>query len=129
AGARVTGLDFSSAAIDAARDIAQRAGLADRADFVCANVYDALTVLEPASFDVVYVSLGALCLLPSVDAWAEQCAGLLAPGLRLDRREEHDWTAWPRFPWLLQNAEGNWTNPPDMPRVALSFSLLACKPA
>ncbi len=38
AGATVTGLDFSQAAVDAARALAARAGLADRADFVCAPV-------------------------------------------------------------------------------------------
>jgi SAM-dependent methyltransferase len=199
AGARVTGLDFSPSAIAAARDIAQRAGLADRADFVCANVYDALDALGRTTFDIVYISLGALCWLPSVDRWAEQAAGLVAPGgrlylhdghplawafaddsltvqhtyfeqpepfvaddehtytdgentiehartyewnhsigetitalirhgLRLEWIVEHDWTVWPRFPWLEQHREGEWTNPPGMPRVPLSFSLLAGRP-
>ncbi len=59
AGARVTGLDFSPAAIDAARAIAARAGLDDRATFVCADVYDAVEALAQATFDIVYVSLGA----------------------------------------------------------------------
>src|SRR3981081_277256 len=44
AGAIVTGLDFSSAAIDAARDLATRAGLSERATFVVANVEDATRV-------------------------------------------------------------------------------------
>ncbi len=80
AGARVTGLDFSPAAIDAARDIAGRAGLADRATFVCADVFDAVDALGHQTFDVVYVSLGALCWLPSVDRWASQVAALVSPG-------------------------------------------------
>ncbi len=67
AGATVTGLDFSPVAIDAARDIAQRAGLADRSTFVCASVYDAVDALQGDAFDIVYVSLGSLCWLPSVD--------------------------------------------------------------
>ena len=67
AGARVTGLDFSPAAIEAATDLARRAGLDRRATFVCANVYDAAATLSPATFDIVYVSLGALCWLP---AWS-----------------------------------------------------------
>jgi len=200
AGAQVTGLDFSPAAIDAARDIADRAGLADRADFVCANVYDAVDVLDGAAFDIVYVSLGALSWLPSVDRWASQVAALVAPGgrfylhevhpvawsladdelrfqhtyfeepepftietdetytdanrplrakriyewnhsigevvtalirhgLRLDWLVEHDWTVWPRFPWLVKTDEGQWTPPPGVPRAPLSFSLLATRPS
>ena len=66
----MTGLDFSDVAIQAARDLAGRAGLADRADFVCAPVADAIAVLGGGTFDLVYVSLGALCWLPSVDEWA-----------------------------------------------------------
>ena len=128
---------------------------------------------------MVYVSLGALCWLPSVDEWAAQVAGLLAArrapvpprgpsaqpgpgrrrppawsapyfeeaepyedtepgtyadptatealpgdptygwnhgigeivgallgrGLRLDHLEEHDWTSFPRFPWLVETGE------------------------
>ena len=80
AGAHVTGLDFSSAAIDAARGLAVRAGLADRARFACASVYDAVEALDHQRFDVVYVSLGALCWLPSVDRWAAQVGRLVAPG-------------------------------------------------
>ena len=38
---------------------------------------------------MVYVSLGALCWLPSVDEWAEQAAGLLRPGGRLFLHETH----------------------------------------
>jgi SAM-dependent methyltransferase len=89
AGARVTGLDFSSVAIEAARDIATRAGLADRATFVCADVYDAAEALDGATFDVVYVSLGALCWLPSVERWAEQIGRLVAPGGRFYMHDGH----------------------------------------
>ncbi len=89
AGARVTGLDFSDVAVAAARDLARRAGLADRAEFVCAPVADAVAVLGGARFDLVYVSLGALCWLPSVAEWADQVAGLLRPGGRLFLHEVH----------------------------------------
>lgn len=41
AGAQVTGLDFSPAAITAATALAERAGLSQRSTFVCSNVYDA----------------------------------------------------------------------------------------
>jgi len=199
AGALVTGLDFSPNAIAAAKNIAERSGLGDRAEFVCAEVYQALDALRHARFDIVYVSLGALCWLPDVDRWAEQAAGLVGSGgrlylhdghplawaladdgvavqhayfedsepfvddadhsytdgdvpiehrrsyewnhsigetvtalirhgLRLEWLVEHDWTVWQRFPWLIPNSDGNWTTPPDTPRLPLTFSLLASRP-
>ena len=42
---------------------------------------------------------------------------------------EHDWTVWPRFPWLVEEAEGRWSAPPEVPRVPLTFSLLAARPS
>jgi SAM-dependent methyltransferase len=199
AGAEVTGLDFSANAVDAARALAERAGLGDRATFVCADVYDAVEALHHATFDVVYVSLGALTWLPTVERWAEQVGALVAPGgrfyihdghpvvwalsddglsfehsyfeetepfvddtgatysdaervigsartyewnhaigeivtalvsngLHIDRLVEYDWTVWPRFPWLVADAEGRWSSPPGTPRIPLSFSLLASLP-
>jgi SAM-dependent methyltransferase len=89
----VTGLDFSPSAIEAATDLARRAGLDRRATFVCANVYDATTSLSPATFDIVYVSLGALCWLPSVERWADQVAALARPGGRLYLHDSHP-LAW-----------------------------------
>lgn len=80
AGATVTGLDFSPASIDEAISLAERAGLSERASFVCANIYDAPQALSGKRFDVVYVSLGALCWLPDVTAWGGVVADLLAPG-------------------------------------------------
>ena len=93
AGAQVTGLDFASAAAAAARDIAQRAGLAERAKFVCADVYEAVDALGHAEFDIVYVSLGALCWLPSVERWAAQVGTLVAPGGRFYLHDGHP-LAW-----------------------------------
>lgn len=89
----MTGLDFSPAAVSAAGDIAERAGLAERSRFVCADVYDAIEALEHQVFDVVYVSLGALCWLPSVERWAEQVGGLLGPRGRLYLHDVHP-LAW-----------------------------------
>jgi len=200
AGARVTGLDFSDAAIEAARDLATRAGLSDRAEFVCAPLADAVSVLGEGRFDVVYVSLGALCWLPDVAGWAAQVAGLLRPGgrlflhevhplsmalaeddlsitytyfeqpepyrdvqagtyadpdatealpgdprfgwshgigeiigallatgMRIDLLEEHDWTSFPRFPWLVESGQEEFVTPEDRLRVPLSFTLLATR--
>lgn len=89
AGAVVTGLDFSPVAVEAARDLAERAGLAARATFVCADVYQAAEALGHATFDVVYVSLGALCWLPHVEPWAAQVGALLAPGGRFYLHDVH----------------------------------------
>jgi len=52
-GAEVVGLDFSKPAIAAAPELALELGLAGRARFIEANVYDALAAVpEPASFDL-----------------------------------------------------------------------------
>ena len=198
-GANVTGVDFSGKAIAAATELAERAGLADRARFVEANVLLVSEALDGATFDLVYVSLGALCWLPSVDQWALQVASLLRPGgrlffhdghplswaladddlrvqhtyfeeelpfvsdwehtytdgdaplehtrnyewnhsvgeilnalldngLRIDRVTEHDWTAYPRFPWLVKAADQRWETPPGHTRIPLSLTVLATHP-
>jgi SAM-dependent methyltransferase len=93
AGATVTGLDFSPAAIDEAISLAERAGLSERASFVCANVYDAPKALSGKRFDVVYISLGALCWLPDVAAWGAVVADLLAPGGKLYLHDGHPFTS------------------------------------
>ncbi len=200
AGATVTGLDFSAPAVEAARAIATKTGLAERSTFVCANVYDAAAVLPNGAFDIVYVSLGALCWLPSVERWAEQVGALLAPGgrlylhdshpamwaladdgraveftyfeetephaddadrsytdgdtpiehtrqyewnhsigeivtallhqgLRLDQLVEHDWTVWPRFDFLVETGDHQWTTPAGMARMPLTYTVVASRPA
>ena len=86
-GARMTGLDFSPAALDEARRFARQAG-AD-VDFVQADVLDAAAVLEPGTFELVYTGIGALCWLPDIRRWAEVVALLLGPGGRLFVREGH----------------------------------------
>jgi SAM-dependent methyltransferase len=89
AGATVTGLDFSPAAISEATSLAGRAGLSEVATFICANVYDAPRVLTGQRFDVVYVSLGSLGWLPDIGAWGAVVAELLAPGGRFYLHEVH----------------------------------------
>ncbi|HWG62098.1 MAG TPA: class I SAM-dependent methyltransferase [Streptosporangiaceae bacterium] len=85
-GAQMTGLDFSGAALAAARRIATLAK-AD-VDFVQADVYDA-GVLGHDAFDLVFTGIGALCWLPDIRRWAAVVAALLRPGGRLFIREGH----------------------------------------
>src|SRR5580704_9547872 len=60
-GATVIGLDFSNPAIAAARALAAELGLAERAKFIEADVYEAPNALpEPGSFDLVFVTWGAV---------------------------------------------------------------------
>ncbi|MCB1250363.1 MAG: class I SAM-dependent methyltransferase [Acidimicrobiales bacterium] len=77
-GARVTGVDFAPSGIDAARTLAERAGVPG--EFVCAEVYDAPAALGGRTFDVVYTGLGALVWLPDIASWGRVVADLLAPG-------------------------------------------------
>jgi SAM-dependent methyltransferase len=86
-GARMTGLDFSPAALAVARQLASTTGA--EIDFVEADVYDAVAVLGAGRFDLVFTGIGALCWLPDVDRWAGVVADLLAPGGRLFIREGH----------------------------------------
>jgi SAM-dependent methyltransferase len=77
-GALVSGLDFSAPAISAASSLAVSLGLP--AEFVVADVYDAVAAFGGQRFDVVYTGIGALVWLPDVPRWARVVAGLLAPG-------------------------------------------------
>jgi len=86
-GADVVGLDFSPAAIAAARALAHELG--HHATFVESDVYRAGDVLAPASFDLVYTGIGAICWLPDIARWAKVVASLLKPGGRLFIRDGH----------------------------------------
>jgi len=86
-GARMTGLDFSSAGLAEARRLAQLAR-AD-VDFVEGDVYDAVELLGGEAFDLVFTGVGALCWLPDIRRWAQVIAALLRPGGRLFVREGH----------------------------------------
>ena len=96
-GARVTGLDFSAPAIEAARGLAADIGV--EADFICADVYDAPAALGGRSFDVVYVNVGAINWLPDIRRWAEVVSALLNPGGVLYMKEVHP------FSWVFGDDE------------------------
>jgi SAM-dependent methyltransferase len=76
-GARVTGIDFSPAAIAEAGAITAAIGV--EAEFICANVYDARQAVRGA-FDIVFTSWGTVVWLPDLTRWAQTIAALLAPG-------------------------------------------------
>jgi SAM-dependent methyltransferase len=86
-GARMSGLDFSAAALEQARDIAARTGT--EIDYQQGVVDEAPSLLGEGSFDFVFTGIGALCWLPSIRDWASVVARLLKPGGRLLLREGH----------------------------------------
>lgn len=86
AGARVTGLDFSPAAIAAARALARE--VAAEVTWVVSDVLDARAAVE-GTFDLVYTSIGTICWLNDLDRWAAQIAGLLRPGGLFYIRDGH----------------------------------------
>jgi SAM-dependent methyltransferase len=86
-GAKVTGLDFSDQAIEQGIQLAAQAGV-DVA-FVQADAYQAVEVLGPQTFDLVFTGIGALCWLPHIRPWAQVVSQLLVPGGRLFLREGH----------------------------------------
>lgn len=89
-GAKVVGLDFCPAAITAANQLAKELGLAGRARFVQADLYDApAAIAEPAAFDLVFVTWGAITWLPNIRRWAEIVAHFLKPGGSLYLAEAH----------------------------------------
>jgi SAM-dependent methyltransferase len=84
--ASATGLDFSPRAIAAARDFASGAGTEVR--FVEASVYDAVEALG-ATYDMVFVTWGAINWLDDIFRWANVVAALLRPGGTLYLLEGH----------------------------------------
>jgi SAM-dependent methyltransferase len=76
-GAIVTGADFSSAGIAAARALAGELDIPAR--FVEANLYQLPDELNE-QFDVVYTSKGVLGWLPDIVGWAHTVAHFVKPG-------------------------------------------------
>jgi len=79
-GARVTGVDFSSAALAKARSIAARCGVS--IDWICADALELPRDLRD-SFDLVWATIGVLCWIADVSAWMRETAAVLAPGGKL----------------------------------------------
>jgi len=86
-GARVTGADFSEAAVSLARSIAADIGI-DKARFVRSDLYELPSVLQD-QFDLVYTSRGVLGWLPDIRRWAQVVAHFVRPGGRFYITEIH----------------------------------------
>jgi SAM-dependent methyltransferase len=76
-GAEVVGVDFSREAIKAARDLAEKSGLAERARFLEADVTEVGKV-EGGEFDFVFTSFGTICWLSDLTKWGTTVAANLA---------------------------------------------------
>jgi SAM-dependent methyltransferase len=85
-GARVTGCDFSSVAVDRARALAQRANL--DASFVVANAQHLPNELR-GRFHCVFASYGVLMWIADLDAWMSSAASALRTGGHLVLVEGH----------------------------------------
>jgi SAM-dependent methyltransferase len=111
-GAVATGLDFSGAALDVARRLAEETGL--NAIFVQGTVNEAPR-LTPGPFDLVFTTWGTLCWLPDMTAWARVTTSVLAPGGELYCADAH-----PSF-YVLEEFGGkllltyDFQTPPDRP--------------
>ena len=90
-GAEATGLDFSSAAVEAARDLSARSGIP--ATFIEGNVLEPPAELPENAFDLVFTSWGVISWLPDLEPWARTIASRLAPGGVFKIAEMHP-TLW-----------------------------------
>jgi SAM-dependent methyltransferase len=95
-GATVTGIDFSTEAVVAARRLSDESGTPGR--FVETELYLTPRALSGEQFDVVYTGVGAINWLPDIVRWGEVVATMLRPGGMFYMRECHP-AAWSlRFP-------------------------------
>lgn len=92
-GARATGVDFSRAAVTAARELSAELGVP--AVFHRADVQD--LPAELSGFDLAVTTYGVTCWLEDLSAWAASVHGALRPGGRFLLVEFHPCWSWP-FP-------------------------------
>ena len=85
-GARVTGLDFSPAALAKAEELARRAGV--EAIWVQADAARIPANLH-GRFDLAYATVGAICWIEDISAWMCSIAATLRPGGRFVLVEIH----------------------------------------
>jgi 2-polyprenyl-3-methyl-5-hydroxy-6-metoxy-1,4-benzoquinol methylase len=87
-GARVCGVDFSDVAIQAAHDLANKAGLSDVSRFICCDVLELDRYLDE-QFDIVFTSYGVITWLSDLQKWAQNIARCLKPGGKFFIAEIH----------------------------------------
>lgn len=85
-GAKVTGADFSPAAIAKARELSARSGVPG--DFVLSDIYSLPNKLK-GKFDTVYASYGVLCWIGNLKRWFRTAAHFLKPGGFLYVADDH----------------------------------------
>ena len=85
-GAEVTGVDLSSEAIQAGKDLAEKAGLDIR--LVASNVYELEQHIDE-TFDLVFCSYGSITWLPDLKRWGKIVERFLRPGGRFVMVEFH----------------------------------------
>jgi len=85
-GAKVTGVDLSDKAIDAAIEL--NAKTQNDAEFICCDIYSLPDHLNK-KFDVVYTSYGTIGWLPDLYKWAAVINCYLKPGGRFIMAEFH----------------------------------------
>lgn len=76
--AKVVGVDFSPVALETAHDLALKAGVSERVEFIETDVLALDSVLhEP--FDIVFTSYGVINWLSDLNRWGKVIAKMLAP--------------------------------------------------
>lgn len=85
-GAKVTAMDFSEKAIEAAKDLTQKCKTDTQ--FICTDVYNLPNVLDK-KFDIIYTSYGVIGWLPDLQKWAKIISDFLKPGGKLVFVEFH----------------------------------------
>lgn len=85
-GAKVTGIDLSDKAIEAARDLARKAQT--DTEFICTDLYNLPNILD-RKFDIVFTSYGTIGWLPDLRKWAEIISRFLKPEGKFAMAEFH----------------------------------------
>ncbi len=85
-GVKCTGVDLSDEAINSARELAGRTGVA--VTFVCCDLYELPDYLS-GQFDIVFTSYGTIGWLPDMEKWAKVIAHFLKPNGRFIFVEFH----------------------------------------
>jgi SAM-dependent methyltransferase len=76
-GAKATGVDYSTEAIELARSLSRETGI--NAQFILSDIYELQGKIQE-KFDIVFTSYGIIYWLPDLKRWAEIIAHFLKPG-------------------------------------------------